>query len=90
MLSIALLLADTAINTTGLDSSTALSIVTLLNQLARGGMIVICSIHQPRANIFSQFDKVMLPVTILLDTTSTDRAACINSCSCAIILNANC
>src|SRR5687767_5353242 len=45
---------------TGLDSSTALSIVTLLSQLARGGMIVVCSIHQPRANIFSQFDKVLL------------------------------
>lgn len=46
--------------TSGLDSSTALSIITLLNALARGGMIVICSIHQPRANIFSQFSKVLL------------------------------
>ncbi|KAG5177382.1 ATP-binding cassette superfamily [Tribonema minus] len=48
--------------TSGLDSSTALSIVTLLHQLARGGVIVVCSIHQPRANIFNQFDKVLLLV----------------------------
>mmetsp|Transcript_10082 Transcript_10082/g.15181 ORF Transcript_10082/g.15181 Transcript_10082/m.15181 type:complete len:661 (+) Transcript_10082:84-2066(+) len=46
--------------TSGLDSSTALSIVSLLRVLAKEGMIVVCSIHQPRSNIFSQFDKVML------------------------------
>ena len=58
--------------TSGLDSSTALSIVTLLNQLARGGMIVVCSIHQPRANIFSQVHEqlhlyIALPLMVHCD-----------------------
>ena len=42
------------------DSSTALSIITLLNKLAQKGMIVVCSIHPPRSHIFSEFDKVLL------------------------------
>eukprot|EP00904_Undaria_pinnatifida_P003908 jgi/Undpi1/13518/HiC_scaffold_8.g03177.m1 len=46
--------------TSGLDSSTALTIITLLNQLTQKGMIVVCSIHQPRSNIFSEFHKVLL------------------------------
>eukprot|EP00904_Undaria_pinnatifida_P003909 jgi/Undpi1/13519/HiC_scaffold_8.g03178.m1 len=46
--------------TSGLDSSTALTIITLLNELTRKGMIVVCSIHQPRSNIFSEFHKVLL------------------------------
>lgn len=44
----------------GEDSSTALSITTLLHGLTQKGMIVVCSIHQPRSNIFSEFDKVLL------------------------------
>ncbi|CAN0397930.1 unnamed protein product, partial [Hapterophycus canaliculatus] len=47
--------------TSGLeDSSTALSITQVLRTLTRKGMIVVCSIHQPRSNIFSEFDKVLL------------------------------
>lgn len=42
------------------DSSTALSITHVLRTLTRKGMIVVCSIHQPRSNIFSEFDKVLL------------------------------
>ncbi|CAM9677396.1 unnamed protein product, partial [Laminaria digitata] len=42
------------------DSSTALSIAMLLRGLTKKGMIVVCSIHQPRSNIFSEFDKVLL------------------------------
>ncbi|CAN0344284.1 unnamed protein product, partial [Phaeothamnion confervicola] len=42
------------------DASTALSIAALLSALAKQGMIVICSIHQPRSNIFSKFDKLLL------------------------------
>ncbi|CAN0097211.1 unnamed protein product, partial [Sphacelaria rigidula] len=42
------------------DSSTALSIITLLSTLGKKGMIVVCSIHQPRSNIFSVFDKLLL------------------------------
>ena len=32
----------------------------MLRTLTRKGMIVVCSIHQPRSNIFSEFDKVLL------------------------------
>ncbi|CAM9153959.1 unnamed protein product [Scytosiphon promiscuus] len=47
--------------TSGLeDSSTALSITHVLRKLTKKGMIVVCSIHQPRSNIFSEFDKVLL------------------------------
>lgn len=42
------------------DSSTALSITHVLRTLTGKGMIVVCSIHQPRSNIFSEFDKVLL------------------------------
>lgn len=42
------------------DSSTALSITQVLRTLTAKGMIVVCSIHQPRSNIFSEFDKVLL------------------------------
>eukprot|EP00903_Cladosiphon_okamuranus_P006188 g6085.t1 len=43
-----------------LDATTALSITQVLRTLTRKGMIVVCSIHQPRSNIFSEFDKVLL------------------------------
>lgn len=46
--------------TSGLDSTTALSIISLLHSLGQKGMIVVCSIHQPRSNIFSVFDKLLL------------------------------
>lgn len=46
--------------TSGLDSTTALGVIELLSRLAKQGMVVICSIHQPRSNIFSLFDTVML------------------------------
>lgn len=42
------------------DSSTALSIMRLLQGMAKKGMIILCSIHQPRTSIFSVFDKVLL------------------------------
>ena len=42
------------------DSSTALTVINILRKLTKEGMIVICSIHQPRSNIFCVFDKVLL------------------------------
>lgn len=42
------------------DSSMALSTISLLHSISRKGMIVVSSIHQPRSNIFSEFDKVLL------------------------------
>lgn len=49
--------------TSGLDSFTALTVVEALRDLAvpgEGGMTVVCSIHQPRADIFAMFDHILL------------------------------
>lgn len=46
--------------TTGLDSSSSLQCVTMLQKLAKGGRTIICTIHQPSAAIYKMFDHVYL------------------------------
>nr|QHX41460.1 ATP-binding cassette sub-family G member 2 [Halisarca dujardinii] len=46
--------------TTGLDASTATSVVQLLKTLSERGRTIILSIHQPRYSIFKLFDSVTL------------------------------
>ncbi|QPG76174.1 hypothetical protein FOA43_003560 [Brettanomyces nanus] len=46
--------------TSGLDSQSAWDIIQVLKTLARAGQTVICSIHQPSAVLFEQFDQIML------------------------------
>lgn len=46
--------------TSGLDSFTAASILTVLNSLAHEGRTVICTIHQPRSDLFAQFGNILL------------------------------
>jgi ABC-type multidrug transport system ATPase subunit len=46
--------------TSGLDSMTALRIVEVLRQEANRGMGVLCTIHQPSAQILFKFDRVIL------------------------------
>eukprot|EP00158_Paraphelidium_tribonemae_P006147 Partr_v1_DN27702_c0_g1_i1_m67543 putative ATP-binding cassette, subfamily G (WHITE), member 2 len=47
--------------TTGLDSTTAISVMrTLKSLVADGQRCIICSIHQPRFKIFDLFDGLML------------------------------
>ncbi|CAG81495.1 P-loop containing nucleoside triphosphate hydrolase protein [Yarrowia lipolytica] len=46
--------------TSGLDSFTAGSILQVLQTLAQGGKTVICTIHQPRSDLFGQFGSVLL------------------------------
>ena len=47
--------------TSGLDAATALLLVKLLRELASGAaMQVLCSVHQPRSNIFSSFHRLLL------------------------------
>jgi len=46
--------------TSGLDSSIALGLVRTLRQLAASGKTVMATIHQPSAQIFELFDKVLL------------------------------
>ncbi|CDW73845.1 abc transporter family protein [Stylonychia lemnae] len=46
--------------TSGLDSFKALSIVKLLQKLARNGMTVIATLHQPSSEAFTIFDRLIL------------------------------
>lgn len=48
--------------TTGLDSSTALDIVQHLKHLAKGGVNVVSTIHQPSSEIFDSFQSLLLLV----------------------------
>jgi len=43
--------------TSGLDSQTAWSICTLLRKLANNGQAILCTIHQPSALLFQEFDR---------------------------------
>ncbi|CAF1226255.1 unnamed protein product [Rotaria sordida] len=45
--------------TTGLDASTASSVMNCLKDLSQRGRTIIFSIHQPRYSIFKTFDTVM-------------------------------
>ena len=46
--------------TTGLDSFTALSVIETMRKLANQGRTVVCTIHQPSSEIFSNFDQLIL------------------------------
>ncbi|KAL1622598.1 ATP-binding cassette transporter snq2 [Neofusicoccum ribis] len=45
--------------TTGLDSQSALSIVYFLKRLARAGQAIVCTVHQPSAELFELFDAIL-------------------------------
>nr|XP_050862742.1 ATP-binding cassette sub-family G member 4-like isoform X2 [Vespula vulgaris] len=46
--------------TTGLDSYSSFHCVKLLQNLARDGRTIICTIHQPSATIYEMFDHIYL------------------------------
>ena len=46
--------------TSGLDATSALSVMNLLRALSRCGILVVCVIHQPRAEIFTCIDELLL------------------------------
>ena len=48
--------------TSGLDSTNALNVMILLDSLAKTGITVITTIHQPSIEIFSLFNKLILMV----------------------------
>uniref|UniRef100_A0A3Q3DLZ7 ATP-binding cassette, sub-family G (WHITE), member 2a n=1 Tax=Hippocampus comes TaxID=109280 RepID=A0A3Q3DLZ7_HIPCM len=54
--------------TTGLDASTANSVLTLLKRMANSGRTIILSIHQPRYSIYRLFDSLTLLVNVRLLT----------------------
>lgn len=45
--------------TSGLDSQTAWSILALLKKLVNNGQAVLCTIHQPSAILFQEFDRLL-------------------------------
>lgn len=45
--------------TSGLDSQTAWSICNLLRKLANNGQAILCTIHQPSAILFQEFDRLL-------------------------------
>lgn len=46
--------------TSGLDSQSSEAILLLLRKLAAGGLGILCTIHQPSAMLFQQFDRLLL------------------------------
>lgn len=46
--------------TTGIDTFTALHLLTVLKSLAQRGVAVVFSLHQPRSAIYRLFDRVLL------------------------------
>ncbi|KAI4211548.1 MAG: hypothetical protein LQ351_005725 [Letrouitia transgressa] len=45
--------------TSGLDSQTAWSICQILRKLANNGQAILCTIHQPSAVLFQEFDRLL-------------------------------
>ena len=45
--------------TSGLDSQTSWSILQLLRKLTKHGQAILCTIHQPSAMLFEQFDRLL-------------------------------
>ncbi|KAJ3054779.1 hypothetical protein HK097_000823 [Rhizophlyctis rosea] len=48
--------------TSGLDAQASTTIVRVLRNLAQNGQAVLCTIHQPSANLFQSFDRLLLLV----------------------------
>lgn len=46
--------------TSGLDSQSAWAIIQVLKSLAAAGQAILCTIHQPSATLFEEFDRLLL------------------------------
>lgn len=46
--------------TSGLDSQTAWSVCQLMKKLSNAGQAILCTIHQPSALLFQEFDRLLL------------------------------
>ncbi|XP_067138566.1 protein white [Centruroides vittatus] len=45
--------------TSGLDTFMALSIISILREMAAAGCTIVCSIHQPSSEVYALFDQVL-------------------------------
>lgn len=63
--------------TSGLDSLSAALCVRLLHNLAHEGRIIVCTIHQPEALVYEQFDHVY----VLTDGKCTYQGSAANTIS---------
>ncbi|KAM7275938.1 hypothetical protein ACFE04_017804 [Oxalis oulophora] len=61
--------------TTGLDAFQAEKVMETLQQLAKDGHTVICTIHQPRGSVYIKFDDIMLLTEGALVYTGPAREA---------------
>ena len=43
----------------GLDAHSSLELIQMLSVVAKGGRLVVMSIHQPRLEIYHMFDKIL-------------------------------
>lgn len=46
--------------TTGLDSVSAIRVIDTVAFLTRKGIAVVCTVHQPSAELFSRFDRILM------------------------------
>ncbi|CAD6608928.1 XXYS1_4_G0045650.mRNA.1.CDS.1 [Saccharomyces cerevisiae] len=46
--------------TSGLDSQSSWAIIQLLRKLSKAGQSILCTIHQPSATLFEEFDRLLL------------------------------
>lgn len=53
-------LAFVAEPTTGLDSKSAMTVLLALRSIASTGRSIVCTIHQPSAELFFMFDSLLL------------------------------
>ncbi|XP_065903806.1 broad substrate specificity ATP-binding cassette transporter ABCG2-like [Dysidea avara] len=60
--------------TTGLDTTTAESVIQILHNLSKDGRVIIMSIHQPRYSIFKLFDQLTLLSRGVVIYTGVGRA----------------
>ena len=54
----------------GLDSTTAMHLLTSLRALAKGGRSIITTIHQPSSRLYQQLDKLLLLSKVSADLTA--------------------